>query len=368
MALTINNNSDWDHEITTWSRSQMIVQFTDKTEVDAGESAPTHWLWNFGDGHYSRAQNPIHIFRGRFNQPDQEFTSATHNVEYTVILTTWAGGSYKNDLFYRPLVGERFRGISDQWYDTHAEAQSAQKVKLPLETWTYLAIGNPQYQIAKPVTWNYQCQLTDLKINLSAHSVDTFVGYTEFGINTFWWGSRNYGNGLGGDSGIPYCLRFGKWNATANTWATRDGDDPLRPNEYDVMHTKWLTASPIVDYAGLDISPFAGIKGIQYFRCCDGYEYTKDLQPYGLSGYVLYLSPMSVEIWQDITPKNKGVTSKQLIPNELVISRPAILYSGIREAYFSDGWEDRKHLYLEVSKANPCTIQFFDLYVNTTNE
>lgn len=362
--ITINNGVDWSHEILSASRTQMIVQFTDETEVDAGESSPTNWLWNFGDGHFSTVQHPEHTFRGKFSQIDQEFTSATHNVEYTVSLTTWSGGTYKNWLTYLPATTLRFRGVTDIGYSSFGSCQSAQRRRLPMETWTYLNNGSMQYEIAHPTSWRYTCQYTERLVDLSAHTEATFVGYTTFGINTFWWGTRYY-------SGRPYSVRTGKWNTTANTWMPRIGnveDEPNKPNEYDVQHIRWLTAHPAIRYVSLDISKFAGLEGVQVFRIADGWEWNMTLQAYGLSGYVFYLDPLYFAAWVGILEKNKGVKSKTITPTELVISRPAILYSGIREAYFSDGWEDRKNFFLEVSKAHPCTIQFFDLYVNTTNE
>ncbi len=54
--------------------------------------------------------------------------------------------------------------------------------------------------------------------------------------------------------------------------------------------------------------------------------------------------------------------------NSNVITRPPVLYSGIKEAYFKDGWENEKHFYIEQSKAQPCSVQFVDIYAETENE
>ncbi len=51
-----------------------------------------------------------------------------------------------------------------------------------------------------------------------------------------------------------------------------------------------------------------------------------------------------------------------------VIARPSILYSGVREAYFEDGWINDKHFLVSQALAYPCTVQFVDLYCDTTNE
>ena len=51
------------------------------------------------------------------------------------------------------------------------------------------------------------------------------------------------------------------------------------------------------------------------------------------------------------------------------IARPILLHSGIVEAYFPDGWENDKHWFVsQGDNAYPCSIQFVDIYCNTTNE
>ncbi len=50
------------------------------------------------------------------------------------------------------------------------------------------------------------------------------------------------------------------------------------------------------------------------------------------------------------------------------ITKPSKLYSGIKEAYFKDGWENKKYIYIEQKKAQPCIVQFIDTYADTENE
>ena len=51
------------------------------------------------------------------------------------------------------------------------------------------------------------------------------------------------------------------------------------------------------------------------------------------------------------------------------IERPILLHSGIVEAYFADGWENDKHWFVsQGDNAYPCSIQFVDIYCDTTNE
>ncbi len=49
-------------------------------------------------------------------------------------------------------------------------------------------------------------------------------------------------------------------------------------------------------------------------------------------------------------------------------AKPSKLYSGIKEAYFKDGWENKKYIYIEQKKAQPCIVQFIDTYADTENE
>ncbi len=51
-----------------------------------------------------------------------------------------------------------------------------------------------------------------------------------------------------------------------------------------------------------------------------------------------------------------------------VLPKPSQLYSGVKEAYFADGWENFKQFLLEQSSPHPCVVQYFDLFVDTTNE
>ncbi len=51
-----------------------------------------------------------------------------------------------------------------------------------------------------------------------------------------------------------------------------------------------------------------------------------------------------------------------------IIARPSGLYSGVKEAYFNDGWENLKQFLVQQEFPHPCVIQYIDLFVDTTNE
>ncbi len=51
-----------------------------------------------------------------------------------------------------------------------------------------------------------------------------------------------------------------------------------------------------------------------------------------------------------------------------VITRPTKLYSGVKEKHPKDGWDNKKNFFVEQSDPHPCVVQYFDLYVNTSNE
>ncbi len=51
-----------------------------------------------------------------------------------------------------------------------------------------------------------------------------------------------------------------------------------------------------------------------------------------------------------------------------LISRPSKLYSGVKEAFPKDGWENEKNFFVEQSDPYPCVIQYLDLFTRTNNE
>ncbi len=51
-----------------------------------------------------------------------------------------------------------------------------------------------------------------------------------------------------------------------------------------------------------------------------------------------------------------------------IIARPDKLYSGVKESYPKDGWENEKNFFVEQSSPHPCVVQYWDLFVDTTNE
>lgn len=51
-----------------------------------------------------------------------------------------------------------------------------------------------------------------------------------------------------------------------------------------------------------------------------------------------------------------------------IIAKPTKLYSGVKEAFPKDGWENRKHFFVEQTDPHPCVVQYLDLFVDTTNE
>ncbi len=66
--------------------------------------------------------------------------------------------------------------------------------------------------------------------------------------------------------------------------------------------------------------------------------------------------------------QDSTVSAAHLTVSSNIIQKPSELYSGIKEAFFGDGWEKEKYFYIEQSGAYPCTVQFVDLYAETENE
>ncbi len=70
----------------------------------------------------------------------------------------------------------------------------------------------------------------------------------------------------------------------------------------------------------------------------------------------------------DFVSVDSEIKTNYITSNSNVIVRPPILYSGIKEAYFKDGWQNEKYFYIEQNKAQPCNVQFVDIYAETENE
>ena len=51
-----------------------------------------------------------------------------------------------------------------------------------------------------------------------------------------------------------------------------------------------------------------------------------------------------------------------------IIKRPIKLYSGVKEKHPKDGWENEKYFFVEQSDPYSCIVQYWDLFVDTTNE
>ena len=47
---------------------------------------------------------------------------------------------------------------------------------------------------------------------------------------------------------------------------------------------------------------------------------------------------------------------------------PKGLFSGVSETFPKDGWENEKNFFLEQASPSPCSVQYWDLFVDTTNE
>ncbi len=69
----------------------------------------------------------------------------------------------------------------------------------------------------------------------------------------------------------------------------------------------------------------------------------------------------------ETTLRPKLVIEYRLI-SSISTAKPPKLYGGVKEAYMKDGWENKKYFFIEQPKAQPCVVQYFDLFVNTNNE
>lgn len=328
--------------------------------TDLSTGSPDGWLWDFGDGQFSDEQHPTHIYRrlGIF----------------TVKLTSFIIDSVVAPATIEGVI--KFASIADGsgtagTYTTFDAAQTAFTATLPFTNWT-TNTQQFQYQIFDHHInnkWDYRGSHMWRNFKLSTMSAATNVVYLKLVLA----GAPQYG----GASFVPnhyyfdetpHGMKVGKWDGSIY-----DG------NENTLEIDFWVYDGSTWNII-FDLEPYFGIAGEQAFAMSDAYDWEKplkedlpqtggarDFKGYGTSGgggsyqWVGYnmASP---------DDKDSEVKVNYITVNENVILRPPNLYSGIKEAYFKDGWKNEKYLYIEQNKAQPCTIQFIDIYAETENE
>ncbi len=314
----------------------LVVTFTD-TSTDS----PTDWLWEFGDGFLSKDQNPVHTYVG--------------TGVFTVRLTAWKSGSVVNV----GAAGENLTGSLQNTtlhiYSTYAAANAAFNATLPYTDWAGINGANIIYQITEDVggDWAINGRFIERATTLSSYSPTTHVAWMEHRLSPLVNNTKQYSDG------VNHALKIGKWDGSAF-----DGNE----STFDIVNLpRDLSDIPI--YNMVD---YLGNSGTTTFRCIDAYEFDKDLSDplaTNATGYVGSGNYPFHQVRSMASSNLDSITNSNFITaNSNIITRPAQLYSGIKEAYFKDGWENEKYLYIEQEKAHPCVVQFVDAYAETENE
>ncbi len=347
----------YTYEIRGVSFTQFTVNFT-----DTSTGAPDSWLWDFGDGHCSLEQNPSHVYLGRWEKAENDFSpnaifyETGQQISYTVRLTVWKNGTkiapktidpVTLSLFYQDVAGSA----------SQAEAQQHIWDSLPWWDWTtshFEAILGMKYHLYNPSgTWYSSASYSDSDMDFSAYPLTTHVAWMRIRINDTRYGVEEY------TDQESYSFKTGAWNTTLNDWA----DDLQHGIRLGLLDND-------VDYPHYSLEDYLGHATVQKIRSVDAFDFERELVSGGLDykGYYLYSNHPMLNLYSVASTDDLGRISQVISANPSLIVRPPVLFSGIKEAFFDEGWENEKYIYIEQSNPFPTIIEFIDVYAETSNE
>ncbi len=349
--------SSFTYEIRIVSFAQFTVDFT-----DTSTGSPTNWLWDFGDGHCSTEQHPIHTYRGKWEKSENDFTPNAVKgddgeiLTYIVRLTAWknetvlAPGLPQLDtttLFYQDMDG----------FSSQSNAQNALWATLPYTSWTssvrdgFTAL---KYHLNKLVTtWAYEASYSTTTFDFGSYPLATHVAWMVLRINDTRFGLESY------TDLESYSIKIGNWNASLNDW----GDELVHGIRIGILLNK-------VDYPIFSMEDYLGDATTSTIRTVDAFDFERPLHSGGISfkGYNIYKENPNFQLIRVPSTDDIGRSSQTISANPSILTRPPVLYSGIKEAFFEDGWENEKYIYIEQSSPYPAVIEFIDIYAETSNE
>ncbi len=331
--------------------------------TDTSTGNPDQWLWDFGDGYCSTEQNPEHWYYGRWDVDEGKFSGAIEyasgeQVIYNVRMTAWKNGVQVVPDNPNPASLSIFYH-DDDGFASQTEAQNALTASLPWEDW---AVSQPILRTGTAIkyhmmdstnNWEYGVSYSDMTLAFEDYPVATHVAWMEMLRADCRYGVKKY---IAETDDDWYAIRMGKWDIGSNNF------------DQNVIGLK--IANTELYYQAFSMESYLGDASTTQIRTVDAYGFERALILGGLAykGWIVDPTYPRTQVWQVPSTDDISRASGQIEPNPSILERPPLLYGGIKEAYFEDGWENEKYLYIEQRSPFPCAIQFLDVYAECANE